>query len=329
MVSLEVVQQSNKLLGSLPQCEGLVAVFVGATSGIGLSALEHLARSATAPRIYSAARAQTAAAHKAFLETLHNETDKAGQGTKTGAFTMIDADASLVQDMDRLATAVAQREAKVDLIVLSAGFFAFEGRIDTVEGLDPSMSTRYYARIRLVERLLPLLDAAPHARVVWVLAAGEESPLNEDDLDLRQPENWSLWNASRHACTMSTLALERIARDHPRLSITHWFPGPVQTPGLERSNANGLNPPNPRTQDEAGQRVVFLATSDRYALNPGWVPVPAGLQRLPPAAGGIFMVGADGELKDNQAVLGPMREKGLDERVWAFTQAMFEEIGRH
>lgn len=327
MVTLETVQQSNGLLGSLSQAEGLVAVFVGATSGIGLSTLEHLARSAKAPRIYSAARAQTAPSHEKFLASLRAE-------NPDGRFTLIDADASLVRDMDQVAGMVAQHEVKVDLIVLSAGFFAFEGRIDTSEGLDPSMSTRYYARLRLVQCLLPLLDAAPHARVVSVLAAGEESPLHEADMDLRDPQNWSMWNASRHACTMGTLALERIAREHPRLSILHCHPGPVATPGLARSNAFGLNPSNPRSQDEAGQRILFAATSDRYAVQsavqsavpPGRVPVPEGLQPASPSAGGIFLLGADGEVKDSEAVLGPMRERGLDERVWLFTKTKFEEL---
>jgi predicted membrane metal-binding protein len=84
---------------------------------------------------------------------------------------------------------VLQREAKVDLLIMSLGFFAFEGRVDTVEGLDPSTSTRYHSRLRALQRLLPLLNATPSPRVVSVLAAGEESPLNEQDLDLRDPAN--------------------------------------------------------------------------------------------------------------------------------------------
>lgn len=55
------------------------------------------------------------------------------------------------------------------------------------------MTTRYYSRIRTVQQLLPLLNsaAATSPRVISVLAPGYEEPLNEDDLDLAVPENWS------------------------------------------------------------------------------------------------------------------------------------------
>ncbi|KAJ5952319.1 uncharacterized protein N7479_010732 [Penicillium vulpinum] len=316
MVTLDTVQQSNGLLASLPQAQGLVAVFIGATSGIGQSALEHFARSTTAPHIYSTARAKTVASHDEFLETLRQE-------NPTGTYTLLTADASLVSDIDHAVDVVLENETKVDLLFMSPGFFAFEGRIDTKEGLDPSMSTRYYSRLRAVQRLLPLLNAAPSPRVVSVLAAGEETPLNEADLDLRDLQNWSMWNASRHACTMGTLALEYIARLNPHLSIVHAHPGAVATPGLARSNTFGLNPPNPMSQDEAGQRAVFNSTNDRYAVQPGLVPVPEGLEVVPKSAGGIFLVGPLGEIKDSEAVLGPMRARGLDETVWNFTLDIF------
>lgn len=316
MVTLDTVQQSNALLVSLPQAQGLVAVFIGATSGIGQSALEHFVKSTSASRIYSTARPQTLASHNEFLKRLN-------QSSPTGTYTALIADASLVSDIDRAVDTILENETKVDLLFMSPGFFAFEGRVDTKEGLDPSMSTRYYSRLRAVQRLLPLLNAAPCPRVVSVLAAGEESPLNEADLDLRDPENWSMWNSSRHACTMGTLALEHIARLNPELSIVHAHPGAVATPGLARSNSFGLNPPNPMTQDEAGQRAVFNSTSDRYAVQAGFVPVPEGLNVLQKSAGGIFLVGPLGEIKESEAVLGPMRERGLGETVWNFTLEIF------
>ncbi|KAL7783871.1 hypothetical protein V8C37DRAFT_396645 [Trichoderma ceciliae] len=321
MVALEVVQQSNRLLATLPHTQGLVAVFIGATSGIGQSALEHFAKSTTAPRIYSAARAKTAASHSEFLDTLR-------KANPSGTYTLLKGDASLVSDIDSAIDAIKKSETKVDLLFMSPGFFAFEGRQNTKEGLDPSMSTRYYSRLRAVQRLLPLLNnsEARSPRVVSVLAAGEERALNEDDLDLGEPENWTMWKASHHACTMGTLALERVARENPRLSIAHCHPGAVATPGLARSNTFGLNPPNPMDQDEAGQRAVFYCTNDRYAVQPGLVPVPDGLQVLEKTPGGVFLIGPLGEtkVKESQAALADMRERGVDEKVWKFTQDLFE-----
>jgi NAD(P)-dependent dehydrogenase (short-subunit alcohol dehydrogenase family) len=326
MVALEVVQQSNRLLAILPHAQGLVAVFIGATSGIGQSALEHFAKHTNAPRIYSVARSKTAASHSEFLETLR-------KANPSGTYMLLTADASLLSDIDSAIDAVMKCETKVDLLFMSPGFFAFEGRQNTQEGLDPSMSTRYYSRLRALQRLLPLLNnsAARSPRVVSVLAAGEEKLLNEDDLDLSEPQNWSVWNASHHACTMGTPALERVAYENPRLSIAHCHPGAVATPGLARSNTFGLRPPNPMDQDEAGQRAVFYGTNDRYATqqqqqDPGLVPVPEGLKVLEKTAGGVFLVGPLGESKvnDSEAALASMRERGVDKKVWKFTQDMFD-----
>ncbi|KAK5716510.1 hypothetical protein LTR15_009401 [Elasticomyces elasticus] len=318
MVRFNVVQQSNGLLAVLPQTQDLVVVFVGATSGIGQSALEHFAKSTVNPRIYSTARAKTVASHNEFLDTLRT-------ANPTGSYTLLQADPSLVTDMDSAVDAVLKKETKVDLLFMSPGFFAWDGRENTNEGLDPSMSTRYYSRLRAVQRLLPLLNAASSPRVISILAAGMEAPLNEADLDLCDLNNWSMWNASLHACTMGTLALERLGQENPRVSMVHCNPGAVATPGLAINNKHGMKPPNPISQDEAGQRALFLSTSDRFAVHHGLVPVPEGLEVLQKSGGGLFLVGPEGEIKDSEKVLAPMRQRGVDKEVWSFTQDIFSK----
>jgi NAD(P)-dependent dehydrogenase (short-subunit alcohol dehydrogenase family) len=316
MVSLQIVQQSNARVANLPQ--GLVALFMGATAGIGQSTLQHFAQNASAPRIYTVARPSAVAAHEILLASLR-------QSHPSGSYNLITADVSLIYEIDEIVKAIGQKESKVDILVMSAGFMAFEGRKDTREGLDPSMSTRYYSRLRLVQQLLPLLNNAASPRVVSVLGGGLESPLNEGDLDLRDPANWSFWNSSKQSCTMGTLALELLARDNPRLSIVHWFPGPVATPGLARAAKFGMSPPNQASQEEAGARGLFLATSDRYAVQGGLVPVPQGLTAGKPSGGGIFLVGPLGEITDNEGVLAGMRERGVNRAVWNFTQKKFDD----
>ena len=232
MVSLQTVRQSTARVATLPQ--GLVALFIGATSGIGKSALQLFARHASSPRIYSVARASSVASHDNLLATLR-------QSNPTGTYDLITADVSLVSEIDKVVNAITQKETKVDILFMSAGFMAFEGRKDTSEGLDPSMTTRYYSRLRAVQQLLPLLNKADSPRIISVLAGGMEGPLNESDLDLRDPLNWSFWNSSVHSATMGTLALERFARENPRLSIVHWYPGPVATPGLAKAEKFGMS----------------------------------------------------------------------------------------
>ena len=238
-----------------------------------------------------------------------------------------EADFSLLSEVDKIARAVGEKETKVDVLYMSAGFLPFEGRFDTAEGLEPSMTTRYYSRQLLLEKLLPLLSSqdAPSPRVVSVLAGGQEAPLDEADLDLRDKSSWSFWNASVHSATMHTLSLERVARENPRLSIVHWFPGPVSTPGLTRAANFGMKLPDPMSAVESGQRGVFHATSDRYARHGSLVPSVSGelLGVAKTTAGGIWLLDPRGEVTDNEKVLAEMRKDGLPDRVWEFTRGIF------
>jgi len=317
MVSLQTIQQSNTRVAGLPK--GLVALFIGATAGIGQSTLRQLGHRASSPRIYTVARPAAVAAHEELLATLR-------QTNPDAVFHLITADVSLISGVDKVVTAVREKESKLDILFMSPGFMPFDGRHETSEGLEPSMTTRYYSRQRAVDQLLPLLNAAPSPRVVSVLAGGMEAPLNEQDLDLKNPDNFSTWNANYHAATMSTLGLERVAQENSRLSITHWLPGPVATRGLAAVKSKGIDPPHQKSEEEASALGLFLATSDRYAVNGGLVNLDAGLEVAKRSAGGIFIINPEGDTSDNERVLSDMRGRGVDEAVWKFTQETFARV---
>jgi NAD(P)-dependent dehydrogenase (short-subunit alcohol dehydrogenase family) len=317
MVSLQTVQQSNARISSLPK--GLVALFIGATSGIGQSALQQFAHHVSSPHIYTVARPSAVTSHDNLLATLR-------QSSPAGTYNLITADISLISEIDKVVNNITQKETKLDILFMSAGFMAFEGRKDTIEGLDPSMTTRYYSRLRAVQQLLPLLNNSPSPRIVSVLGGGIEAPLNELDLDLRDPANWSFMKAAFQSATMGTLALERLAQKNSRLSIVHWFPGPVATPGLAKAKEYGMVPPNQMKLEESGARAVFVATSDRYSTNgEGLVPVPDGLGAVKKSGGGIYLVNPLGEGTDNERLLAELRQRKVDEKVWSFTQKVFAD----
>lgn len=239
MVSIKTVNAPNAWVTSLPP--GLVAIFIGSTSGIGQSSLQHFAHHAPSPRIYTVAHPAAVASHEDFLTSLR-------QSDPGGTYKLSTADTLLVSEVDRVAEAVRRDETKLDILFLSAGFMPFEGRYDTREGLEPSMSTRYYSRLRAAEGLLPPLNCpgARSPRVVSVLAAGlERLQLRRPGPGWRAPGAWYFWTASVHGGTMGTPALERLARENPRLGVVHWFPAPSTppaSPGPRRASC-----PAPRT----------------------------------------------------------------------------------
>lgn len=96
------------------------------------------------------------------------------------------------------------------------------------------MALMYYARIRMILQLKPLLlQSSFPATVVSVYAGGHEEKLIADDISLRKPENYKYAQARSHVVYMYTLFFEHLARENSgKLSLSHVFPGLVTGPGF-------------------------------------------------------------------------------------------------
>jgi len=111
MVSLSVVQASNASIPTtLPS--GLVAVFVGGTSGIGEYTLKEFARLSHQPRIYNVGRSQQAS------DRIAAECKKLNADVQ---YTFIQADVSLIRSVDAVCEQVRDKEKAINLLILSAG----------------------------------------------------------------------------------------------------------------------------------------------------------------------------------------------------------------
>lgn len=198
------------------------------------------------------------------------------------------------------------------------------------------MTTRYYSRTRITELLLPLLNQSRSPHVVNVLGAGKEGPIIEDDLDLRKPKNFTVSSAMFHSATMLTLSLEHFAAENPRISFAHQFPGFVATPLINRMSSGfkgaviRILAPVARLFamdiDEAGRRGLFTATSARYSVDNGIVPLDGGLQKAERTKGGVFLVNEHGDSINNEKVLADYRRRGVDKKIWEHTQGVFASI---
>lgn len=209
--------------------------------------------------------------------------------------------------------------------------------LDTPEGLDASLTTRYYSRIRIAQLLLPLLNKSRSPHVVNILAGGKEGPIHEDDLALDNPKNFSASSSSFHAATMMSLTLEHLASENPRISFVHAFPGLVATPLFYRlsSGIRGVVLRYfvvpvvmffARDITEAGQRGLFTATSARYSVDDGIVPLAEGVQKAQRSKGGIFIINENGDAVNNEKVLEDYRRRGVDKTIWDHTVKVFANI---
>lgn len=77
------------------------------------------------------------------------------------------ADLSSQAEVRALAARLRDRESRLDVLVNNAGCFTFR-RAESVEGIELQLAVNHLAPFLLTQELLPLLEAAPRARVVFV-----------------------------------------------------------------------------------------------------------------------------------------------------------------
>lgn len=117
MVSMKEVRLSNDAFKNGPA--GLTALFVGATSGIGASAVKQFALHVKAPTVYLVGRSQAKAAP--LLDELKSLNPQA-------SFIFIEAEVSLLKEVDKVCDEILAKEQKLDLLWVSQGLLSFSGQ---------------------------------------------------------------------------------------------------------------------------------------------------------------------------------------------------------
>ncbi|KAJ5125248.1 hypothetical protein N7526_007425 [Penicillium atrosanguineum] len=321
MVSLDQVHKNNASLKDYGP--NLVAVFVGGTSGIGEATARAFVRDTLSPRVFLVGRNESQASR--IIEELRQLNPK-------GQLNFIKCDAARLNSVDEACKDIQAKEDKINLLFLSAGMLTTKGRDETDEGLDKKLSLHYYSRMRFIKNLLPQLtkagtvseESAPAktgvgsnlARVVSVLEAGGEGPLNLDDLSLKS--TYSLRNAAKHAITMTSLSVQELAASHPEVCFVHAYPGVVNTGLMPKPWVVPLN--------ESGDRHLYASTSSRFPPR-----ASAGGDDVAPGADGVkgsgaYLLSWDGSTAGNQKVLQDYRKNETGKLVWEHTVGVFESI---
>lgn len=337
MVSYSDVLRSNEALKSTSS--GLTAVFVGATAGIGLGALRAFTQHSESPTVYIVGRSAT---------TLSIIIDKLKALNTTATFIPISAaDLTLVQNADKacqqiLTHASSARPAKIDMLCITAGYVSLSSRDPSAEGLDKLTAIRYYARMRFVTLLLPLLRAAPAPRVVSVLAGGQEGRLWADDFLLEA--HYSVVNAAGAGASMTSFFMEELARaeGNEKIAFVHLFPGLVVDTALTQTEHFGavmkallgwvvlpLLRPFGYTAKEAGERVLFAATSRSFArLDGGEGGKSGSVSKISEGVvgSGVFLVQADSSTAEETTVYKEMREQGMGPLLYEHTMEQYARI---
>ncbi|KAK0546588.1 hypothetical protein OC845_004541 [Tilletia horrida] len=336
MVTYAQVQASNETIAS--QLTGpLVAVFIGATSGIGEHSVKRFAKRTKNAKIYLLGRSQAAA------DRIKGEIDAFGTGTQ---LEFLPADLSLIRNVDKICAEIQAKEKAINVLFMSQGNANF--RTKTEEGLNSLWAVGFFGRLRFIHNLVPQLSAASGLRrVVSVLAGTKEGPVYPEDL---QGSKVSLVQTRGHLVSAFTLSLEQIAAKNPTISFVHDYPGFVRGSLLRDyplvqaflpvawtfTRLTGLGGYVEET--ESGERHVFLATSVRY---PPASPGESSAQGVPLLDGLAVSVGTDGKpgsgvyVADEAceagnakvvAVLEGHRQKGYGPKIFATVQQEWARI---
>jgi NADP-dependent 3-hydroxy acid dehydrogenase YdfG len=116
MVSLSKIHASNSLISTTFPTR-LVALFVGATSGIGESTLKSFAQYANSPRAYFIGRSQDAA------NRIIAECKALNPG---GEYIFMKADVSLIRVVDKVCKEIKAKENVLNFLFLSAGVMSMD-----------------------------------------------------------------------------------------------------------------------------------------------------------------------------------------------------------
>ncbi|KAJ4206757.1 hypothetical protein NW767_003045 [Fusarium falciforme] len=327
MVSLSEVEHSNSSAAStLPS--GLVAVFAGATAGIGETALKAFAKHTVRPKIYFIGRSREAGDRLLKeLNVINSE----------GVYEFVQADMSLLANVDKVCQDIKRKESVVNVLFMSQGTLKYG--VDTADGFPLITGLTLYSRTRLTVNLLPLLKKATSLRrVVTVMAGTKEGKLFLDDIPGRNLPN-KIRSARGHLCTALTLSLEALSRRAPEVSFIHNFPGSVDTDLIRRDD--GLMMQFVKQffrlgttvmgkwvpKEECGERHAWLCLSSRF---------PAKSEKGAEAAvgtdgtkgSGVYSVDWDGESASTEVVklLGEYRDEGTVDKVWKHFEDEFVRV---
>ena len=205
------------------------------------------------------------------------------------------------------------------------------GKIVTNEGLDLCLAIQYYSRMRLTTNLSPLLRGSSHPRILSVQNGGSEQAINELDIGLQDPKNYSWSSAVSHISTMTSLSFSHLSElpENKNITFIHSAPGLVRTEIFSRLK------PSPESGflarlwtvffrklmfnvqwymgvsiADCGARQAYLLTSEAFG--------PGKLWRIDQESEPVTMAG----------VLEGYEKNGWGVKVWEFTTGVVEKALR-
>ncbi|KAF8320732.1 NAD(P)-binding protein [Clavulina sp. PMI_390] len=203
-----------------------VALFVGATSGIGQATAKVFADSVKGnAHIIICARNEEAA----------NSLIASFPKNPNAKYEFLQCDVSRMANVTQACKTLKEERGltKLNYLFMSPGFLGsmFGKFTDNGEGVDRKFAVHFYSRFKFFNELAPLMqrakDEGEEARVISVYGSAQGGKADLSDLGLFK--TYSVPKLGLQGPTYSDLIVEELAVKNPTLSFIHAYPGVVKT----------------------------------------------------------------------------------------------------
>lgn len=280
-----------------------VVVVTGASSGLGLETAKQLA--SRGAEIVMICRDQARG------ERARSQVAEVATGKPP---VLLVADLSVQADVRRAAEEVRDRYDAIDILINNAGS-AFGSREQSADGLELTWATNHLAPFLLTDLLLPVLIAAPAARVVNVTSEIYSRKL---DLENIQGERkYSYFGAYRISKLGNVLFTTELARriQGSGVTVVSVSPGPARTnfggggPSGLMGVVTGVMKRTPvfKPADRAAEGIVWAVTAPEVRGTPGALYMRRKQLTLKGAAADAALAKEVWSLSETQTGIDPAR----------------------
>lgn len=243
---------------------GKTVLLTGGTSGIGKEAATEIARRGATVLVTGRNRSKGEAAVEEIRRRSANE-----------AVDLLVSDFASQDDVRQLAQAVSDRFDRLDVLINNVGLGRFERHV-TEDGIEMTFAVNYVSHYLLTNLLLPVLEAAPSARIINVSSGlHADGELDFDDLHRsRSYDGWEAYRQSKLAMVLFTYELAR-RLEETDVTVNCLEPGFVPGTSLFRDTPwyyrvgfwllDLLPGQFVRTTGKAAETYVYLASSPEVA----------------------------------------------------------------
>ena len=181
--------------------------------------------------------------------------------------TFYQADLSSLDSVRKLASTIASRHKRIDVLISNAGIGSMNGgpqRQVSADGYELRFAVNYLSGFLLAHLLLPLIKAAAPARIVNVASLGQH-PIDFDDVMIVKNYSGSrAYAQSKLAQIMFTIDLAN-ELEGTGVTVNSLHPATYMNTTMVR--AGGITPIS--TVEEGGAAILHLATGDDVAGKSG------------------------------------------------------------